>query len=81
VLHSVEAGNDQVADAGCGGTVPPQDARAVAGGLLKMMQLAPAARELMGRRGRDYVLARHTYPVLAKRFLDALRPSRGRDAD
>ena len=81
VLHSVEAGNDPVADAGCGVTVPPQDARAVAGGLLKMMQLAPAARELMGRRGRDYVLARHTYPVLAKRFLDALRPSRGRDAD
>ena len=81
VLHSVEAGNDPVADAGCGVTVPPQDARAVANGLLKMMQLAPAARELMGRRGRDYVLARHTYPVLAKRFLDALRPSRGRDAD
>ena len=80
VLHSVEAGNDPVAEAGCGVTVAPQDARAVADGLLKMMQLAPAARELMGHRGREYVMARHTYPVLARRFLDALRRA-GRDAD
>ncbi len=43
VLHAVEAGNDPVAEAGCGVTVAPQDARAVANGLLKM-QLAPAAR-------------------------------------
>jgi glycosyltransferase involved in cell wall biosynthesis len=78
VLHSVEAGNDPVAEAGCGITVAPQDARAVANGLLKMMQLAPAARAVMGQRGRDYVLARHTYPVLAKRFLAALTsPRRG----
>ena len=74
VLHSVEAGNDPVAEAGCGVTVAPQDARAVANGLLKMMQLAPTARAVMGERGRQYVLARHTYPVLAKRFLDALTP-------
>jgi glycosyltransferase involved in cell wall biosynthesis len=72
VLHAVEAGNDPVAEAGCGVTVAPQDARAVANGLLKMMQLAPAARAVMGQRGREFVLARHTYPVLAKRFLAAL---------
>jgi glycosyltransferase involved in cell wall biosynthesis len=78
VLHSVEAGNDPVAEAGCGVTVAPQDARAVAGGLLKMLQLAPTARAVMGQRGREYVLARHTYPVLAKRFLDALGAPRGR---
>ncbi len=76
VLHSVEAGNDPVAEAGCGVTVVPQDARAVADGLLKMMQLAPAARAVMGQRGRDYVLARHTYPVLAKRFLAAVDKAR-----
>jgi glycosyltransferase involved in cell wall biosynthesis len=76
VLHSVEAGNDPVAEAGCGVTVAPQDARAVADGLLRMMQLAPAARAVMGRRGREFVLARHTYPVLAKRFLEALEPAR-----
>ena len=76
VLHSVEAGNDPVAEAGCGVTVAPQDARAVADGLLRMMQLAPAARAVMGQRGREFVLARHTYPVLAKRFLEALEPAR-----
>jgi len=76
VLHSVEAGNDPVAEAGCGVTVAPQDARAVADGLLRMMQLAPAARAVMGQRGREYVLARHTYPVLARRFLDALKIER-----
>jgi glycosyltransferase involved in cell wall biosynthesis len=76
VLHSVEAGNDPVAEAGCGVTVAPQDARAVADGLLKMMQLAPAARAVMGQRGREFVLARHTYQVLAKRFLAALQATR-----
>jgi glycosyltransferase involved in cell wall biosynthesis len=72
VLHSVEAGNDPVAEAGCGVTVAPQDARAVADGLLKMLRLAPTARAVMGARGREFVLAKHTYPVLAKRFLAAL---------
>jgi len=72
VLHSVEAGNDPVAEAGCGVTVAPQDTNAVVNGLLKMMNLAPAARAVMGERGRAFVLARHTYPVLARRFLDAL---------
>jgi glycosyltransferase involved in cell wall biosynthesis len=81
VLHSVEAGNDPVAEAGCGVTVAPQDPRAVADGLLKMMRLAPAARAVMGQRGREFVMARHTYPVLAKRFLDALNgPRRVSDA-
>ena len=36
VLHSVEAGNDPVAEAGCGFTVPPQDAAAVAEGLKRL---------------------------------------------
>ena len=76
VLHSVAAGNDPVAEAGCGVTVAPQDTGAVVGGLLKMMNLAPAARAVMGERGRAFVMAKHTYPVLAKRFLDALGTSR-----
>ena len=73
VLHAVEAGNDPVAEAGCGLTVPPQDPQAVADGLRRLAALPAAERRAMGERGRAFVLAHHTYPVLAQRFLDALQ--------
>lgn len=72
VLHSVEAGNDPVAEAGCGLTVAPESAPAVADGLLALAKLTAADRLAMGLKGRDFVLAHHTYPVLAQRFIDAV---------
>ena len=72
VLHSVEAGNDPVAEAGCGLTVPPESPAAVAQGLQQLAALPMAERQAMGARGREFVLAKHTYPVLARRFLQAL---------
>jgi len=72
VLHSVDAGNDPVAESGCGLTVPPQSPQAVADGLRQLAALAPAERAAMGERGRAFVLAHHTYPVLAQRFVDAV---------
>ncbi len=72
VLHSVEAGNDPVAEAGCGLTVPPQDAAAVAEGLKQLAALSKDERRAMGERGRAFVQAHHTYPVLAQRFIEAV---------
>lgn len=72
VLHSVEAGNDPVAEAGAGLTVPPEDAQAVADGLRHLAALSPQERAAMGERGRAFVLAHHTYPVLARRFIEAV---------
>ena len=72
VLHSVDAGNDPVAECQAGLTVPPEDAVAVAAAVLKLADLATAERAAMGERGRAFVLANHTYPVLAKRFVDAV---------
>ena len=72
VLHSVDAGNDPVAEAGCGVTVPPEDTAAVVDGLLQLAALSAGQRRAMGERGRAFVLDRHTYPVLAQRFLQAL---------
>lgn len=72
VLHSVEAGNDPVAEAGCGLTVAPESPQAVAQGLRQLGTLPAGARRAMGERGRQFVLAHHTYPVLARRFLEAL---------
>ena len=72
VLHSVEAGNDPVAEAGCGVTVPPESAAAVAQGLRQLAALPAEQRQAMGERGRAFVQAHHTYPVLAQRFLQAV---------
>lgn len=72
VLHSVEAGNDPVAEAGCGLTVPPQDPVAVAQGLRRLAALTAGERRAMGERGRAFVRTNHAYPVLAQRFLEAL---------
>ena len=72
VLHSVEAGNDPVAEAGCGLTVAPESPVAVAEGLVELARRTPDERAAMGARGRAFVLAHHSYPVLAQRFLDAV---------
>jgi len=72
VLHSVDAGNDPVAEAGCGLTVAPESAPAVADGLRRLVALGPEVRREMGARGRAFVQARHSYPVLAQKFLQAL---------
>ena len=73
VLHGVEAGNDPVAESGCGLTVPPESHAAVADGLRRLTALPAAERQAMGERGRAFVLAHHTYPVLAQRYIAALQ--------
>ena len=60
------------AESGCGLTVPPQDPQALASGLQRLAALPVEERRAMGERGRRFVLANHTYPVLAQRFLEAL---------
>jgi glycosyltransferase involved in cell wall biosynthesis len=72
VLHAVEAGNDPVAEAGCGLTVPPEQPHAVADAILSLVALSPDQRARLGQRGRDFALANHSYPVLGQRFLTAL---------
>jgi glycosyltransferase involved in cell wall biosynthesis len=76
VLHSVDAGNDPVSEAGCGRTVAPESAEAVAQGLLQMAEWPENKRRAMGQRGRNFVLRHHAYPVLAQRFLGALEGRR-----
>lgn len=76
VLHSVDAGNDPVADSGCGVSVAPESPAAVAEGLRRLAALPREQRQAMGRRGREFVLAHHSYPALAQRFLAALEGAR-----
>lgn len=72
VLHSVAAANDPVALSGCGLTVAPADPQAIAQGLRALAALPPEQRAALGTQGQAYVLAHHTWPVLAQRFIQAL---------
>jgi len=72
VLHSVDAGNDPVSEAGCGLTVPPESAVAVAEGLRQFAAVPVEERRAMGERGRAFVCAHHSYPVLARKFVEAI---------
>jgi glycosyltransferase involved in cell wall biosynthesis len=72
VLHSVAAGNDPVAEAGCGLTVAPESPPAVAQGLRALAAMPAAERAAAGARGQAFVRAHHSYAVLAQRFIEAV---------
>ncbi len=72
ILHAVEAGNDAVAEAGCGLTVQPENARAVVDGISRLIALNASELTAMGQRGRTFVLKNHSYSVLAQQFLGVL---------
>jgi len=72
VLMAIDAGNDPVMEAGCGLTVQSENPQAVAEGVRTLLATSEAERTELGRRGREFVLAHHTYPVLAKKFLNAV---------
>lgn len=73
ILHSVDAGNDPVTEAGCGLTVPPENPKAIALGIRQLLAIDKTEREMMGVRGREFVLTNHTYTVLAASFLKILQ--------
>jgi glycosyltransferase involved in cell wall biosynthesis len=72
VIHAIDAGNDLVSESGCGITIPPEDPHALAEGVKVMMKKTPEERESMGKKGTAYILANHTYGVLAARFEKAI---------
>jgi glycosyltransferase involved in cell wall biosynthesis len=73
VIHAVDAGNDPCADARCGISITPEDPQAIADAIRLLAAMAPAEREAMGKRGHDYVVAKHDYRVLAARFIDVMQ--------
>ncbi|MDA8424021.1 MAG: glycosyltransferase, partial [Nitrospiraceae bacterium] len=72
VIHAVEAGDDLVAESGCGISVPPANPEAIVASVMRLAGMTADERGGMGRRGREYVLAHHDYKVLARQFLEQL---------
>ncbi len=73
VIFAIEAGNDMVADAQCGISIPPEDSTAIAQAAQKLADMPKEELEVMGKRGHTYILEHHEYDVLAKQFLDVMQ--------
>ena len=73
VIFAIDAGNDMVADAGCGISIPPEDSDAIARAALALRDTPVQELEAMGRRGREYILEHHEYGVLSERFREVFR--------
>jgi glycosyltransferase involved in cell wall biosynthesis len=72
VIMGIRAGNDPVAEAGCGITVPPEDPGALAEAVKRLADAGPAELERMGRSGRAYVEREHDWSALGDRYFEAL---------
>jgi glycosyltransferase involved in cell wall biosynthesis len=72
VIHAIEAGNDLVADANCGISLPPEDPDALAAAIVEMSTKSREERAAMGQRSKAFVTAHHLYPHLADKFLNAV---------
>ena len=75
VIHAIEAANDLVAEAGCGVTIPPENSQAIVAATAQLLAKTPSERAAMGQRGKQYVIAHHQYPHLARQFLDSVLKS------
>lgn len=63
-----------ISEAGCGIFVPAGDVDALRTEIRRFAAMTPAERTEMGERGRTWLLAHRTYPVLADEFLRVLFP-------
>ena len=72
VIHAVAAGNDLVAESGCGISVPPENPQAIADAILCLFKMSPQERVTVGQKGQKYVKTHYDYSRLAKKFLESL---------
>lgn len=72
IIHGIEAGNDLVAEAGAGITIPPEDPDEVAHAAKKMLELPEDRRNEMGTNGQRFVIETHDYRVLSQKFIDIM---------
>ena len=72
IIQAINASNDLVSEARCGYSIGAEDAGALRQAVLAMMTASESQRETMGRSGRAFAEARHSYGVLADAFLQSL---------
>jgi glycosyltransferase involved in cell wall biosynthesis len=70
VIQAINTTNDIVAESGCGLSIPPENHKAIAEAIIKLINMTETERREMGSKGKNYVITHHDYSVLAKKFLN-----------
>lgn len=73
ILWACNVKEDFVSNAKCGFTVKANDLKGLHEHLIGLYTMAPFERLRLGINGREYILRNYTYPVLARKFIDALK--------
>ncbi len=73
IIHSVDAGNDLVAEAQAGISIEPENPKAVADAIIKLSQLSKNELIRLGQNGKKFVLENHNYYKIADKFLTILQ--------
>ncbi len=73
VICAINAGNDPVSDAQCGVSIEPDNSDALASVIVHLNSIGQAERDVMGRRGKTFVMQNYTYDVLSEKFMRALK--------
>jgi glycosyltransferase involved in cell wall biosynthesis len=77
IIHSIEAGNDPVAECGCGISVEPGKPALIAEAIMKLYYLTPEDRDEIGSKGRQFVINNHDVSKLA---IEMLKQIQGEEA-
>lgn len=73
IIYGVDARNNDVAEAGCGITIKPDDANSIKEAAYQLISCPTGVREKMGRNGKQWVLNNCEYKQTAKEFEKILR--------
>lgn len=68
IVSVIDAGNDLVAEADCGISVPRGGAEQIAAAFERLADMTPDERRTLGRNGRDFAVRNHDFAHLARRY-------------
>lgn len=70
IINAVPAGNDVVEETQSGISVPAEQPEELAEAMIRISKLPSTDRKAMGQRGYDFVVVHHSYPKLAKKYVE-----------
>ncbi|MDI6833814.1 MAG: glycosyltransferase family 4 protein [Bacteroidales bacterium] len=72
ILHSFNGENDLIKIANCGITVPAEDPKAIAQGIIELYNMSSEMRKKLGDNGKNYVINNFSYQKLANDLVNII---------